>query len=80
MQHVLTLSLGADQAGWGVAEWAQDGSNGQAQVLVARVQSNRRKAQVRQARSFLGSNFYMRNLMRGEETNKKAKKTQICGD
>lgn len=59
---VLTLSLGADQAGWGVTEWAQNGSYGQAQVLVARVQSDRGKAQVRQAGSFLWTNLYMRDL------------------
>lgn len=63
---VLTLSLGAHQAGWGVTERAQNGSYGQAQVLVARVQSDRGKAQVRQAGSFLRTNLYMRDLTEGE--------------
>lgn len=63
---VLTFSFGADQAGWGVAERAQDGSYGQAQVLVARVQSDRGKAQVWQAGGFLWTNLYMRDLTEGE--------------
>ena len=63
---VLTLSLGADQAGWGVTERAQDGSYGQAQVLVARVQSDRGEAQVRQAGSFLWTDLYMRDLPEGK--------------
>lgn len=63
---ILTFSLGADQAGWGVTERAQDGSYGQAQVLVARVQSDRGEAQVRQAGSFLRTNLYMRDLPDGE--------------
>lgn len=62
----LTLSFGADQAGRGVAERAQDGPHGQTQVLVAGVQSDRGEAQVRQAGSFLRTNFYMRDLQKGE--------------
>lgn len=34
----LTLGFGADEAGRRVAEGAQDGADGQAQVLVARIQ------------------------------------------
>lgn len=71
MVHSLTLCLCADQAGRGVAERAQDGSYGQAQVLVARVQSNRGKAQIRQAGSFLWTNFYMRDLQEGESRQEK---------
>lgn len=63
---VLTLGLGADQAGWGVTERAQDGSYGQAQVLVARVQSDRGKAQVRQAGSLLRTDLDMGDLEVGE--------------
>lgn len=59
---VLTLSLRTDQAGRGVAEGAQHGSDGQAQVLVAGVQRDGGEAQVRQAGSFLGANFDMRDL------------------
>lgn len=62
----LTLSLGTDQAGWRVAEGAQNGSYGQAQVLVARVQGDRGEAQVRQTGRLLRTNFYMRDL--AEET------------
>ena len=70
--HALTFCLRADQAGRGVAERAQDGSYGQAQVLVARVQSNRGKAQIRQAGSFLRTDFYMRDLQeRGFRQEKK---------
>lgn len=61
-QCVLTLGLGTDQAGRRVTERAQNGSYGQAQVLVARVQSDRGEAQVRQAGSFLRTDLYVRDL------------------
>lgn len=64
---VLTLGLGTDQAGWRVAEGAQNGSYGQAQVFVARVQGNRGEAQVRQTGRLLRTDFYMRDLA-GETT------------
>lgn len=63
---LLTLSLGADQASWRVAEGAQNGSYGQAQVFVARVQGDRGEAQVRQPGRLLRTDFYMRDL--AEET------------
>lgn len=64
--RVLTLSFGTDQAGRRVAEGAQNGSYGQAQVFVARVQGDRGEAQVRQTGRLLRTDFYMRNL--AEET------------
>lgn len=67
----LTLCFGADEAGRRVAEGAQDGSDGQAQVLVARVQGHRGKAKVRQLWGFLWTDLHMRDLKgareRGEE-------------
>lgn len=57
----LTLCLGADEAGRRVAEGAQDGSDGQAQVLVAGVQGHRGKA-VGQLRGFLWTDLHMRDL------------------
>lgn len=73
---VLTLSLGADQAGWGVTERAQDGSDGQAQVLVARVQSDRGEAQVRQAGRFLRTDLHMRDLTGEERRGGRRRKTE----
>lgn len=77
-QCVLTLGLGTDQAGRRVTERAQNGSYGQAQVLVARVQSDRGEAQVRQAGSFLRADLYVRDLTdkregeKGEERSRDA--------
>lgn len=63
---VLTLGLGTDKAGWRVAEGTQNGSYGQAQVFVARVQGDRGEAQVRQSGGLLRTDFYVRDL--AEET------------
>lgn len=80
IQYVLTFSLGTDQAGRGVTEWAQNGSYGQAQVLVARVQSDRGETQVWQAGSLLRTNLYVRDLLEkrpGETLNKESKCAMI---
>lgn len=61
----LTLSFGADEAGRRVAEGAQDGSDGQAQVLVARVERHRGEAEVRQLRGFLRTDLHVRDLREG---------------
>lgn len=61
----LTLCFATDQAGCRVAEGAQDGADGQAQVLVTRVEGHRGKAEVRQLGRFLGADLHVRDL-RGE--------------
>ena len=64
----LTLGFGTDEAGRRVAEGAQDGSDGQAQVLVARVERHRSEAEVRQFRGFFWADLHVRDLREtGEE-------------
>lgn len=58
----LTLCFGTDQAGRRITEGTQYGTDGQAQVLVARIQRHRGKAQVGQAWSFLRTNLDVRDL------------------
>lgn len=58
----LTLGFGTDEAGGRVAEGAQDGADGEAQVLVARVQSHRGEAEIRQLRGFLRTDLHVRDL------------------
>lgn len=58
----LTLCFGTDQAGSRVSEGAQDGSDGQTQVLVTRIQRHRGEAKVRQLGGFLRSDLHMRDL------------------
>lgn len=60
--HGLTLCFGTDEAGCWVAKRAQDGADGQAEVLVARVESDRGEAKVGQLRGFFRTNFHMRDL------------------
>lgn len=61
----LTLCFATDQAGCRVAEGAQDGADGQAQVLVTRVERHRGKAEIRQLGRFLRTDLHVRDL-RGE--------------
>lgn len=58
----LTLCFATDQAGCRVAKGAQDGADGQAQVLVTRVERHRGKAEVRQLGRFLGTDLHVRDL------------------
>lgn len=64
----LTLCFGTDEAGRRVAKGAQDGSDGQAHVLVTRVKSHRGEAEVRQLRGFLRTDLHMRDLREGGRT------------
>ena len=64
----LTLGFGADEAGRRVAEGAQDGADGEAQVLVTRVQSHRGEAEVGQLRGFLRTDLHVRDLKETERS------------
>ena len=61
----LTLGLGADEARRGVAEGAQDGADGQAQVLVAGVQRHGGEAEVGHLRRLLRSDLHVGDLTEG---------------
>ncbi len=58
----LTLCFGTDKAGRRVAEGAQDGSDGQAQILITRIKCHWGEAQVRQLRGFLRTDLHVRDL------------------
>lgn len=60
--HGLTLCFGTDEAGCWVAKRAQDGADGQAEVLVAREEGDRGEAKVGQLGGFFGTNLHMRDL------------------
>lgn len=62
----LTLRFGTDEARRRVAEGAQDGPDGQAQVLVARVQCHRGEAEVRQLWGFLRADLHVGDLREEE--------------
>lgn len=77
----LTLCFGTDEAGRRVAEGAQDGSDGQAQVLITRVKSHRGEAKVRQLRGFFWTDLYVRDLrdegLIGRKTRGKERKGNV---
>ena len=74
----LTLCLGTHKAGGGVSEGAQHRPDGQAQVLVTRVQSHRGEAKVRQLWVFLRTDLYVRDLKGSEgEEEELLRKTNV---
>lgn len=58
----LTLGFGTDETRRRVSEGAQDGSDGQTQVLVTRVERHRGEAKVRQLGGLLRTDLHVRDL------------------